>query len=61
RRPATAARRRNLPPQPARHWHGAAPGHAMTHLAMQEFDAEAGNHIAWAEPVAEEDYAAEPQ
>lgn len=48
-------------PPGERHWHGAAPGHAMTHLAMQEFDAEAGNHIAWAEPVAEEDYAAEPR
>lgn len=39
-----------------RHWHGAAPGHAMTHVAMQE--ALDGVHIDWNEPVSDADYSA---
>jgi quercetin dioxygenase-like cupin family protein len=40
------------------HWHGAAPGRAMAHIAMQ---AMAGGRTAdWLEPVSEADYAAEP-
>ncbi len=41
-----------------RHWHGAAPDHAMTHVAIQE--ALDGSHIAWAEPVSDADYAQAP-
>lgn len=38
-----------------RHWHGAAPGHAMIHLALQESDA-AGSHSTWQEKVTDDDY-----
>lgn len=38
-----------------RHWHGAAPGRAMVHLAIQEAD-EHGNHATWLEQVSEADY-----
>lgn len=39
-----------------KHWHGAAPDHGMTHIAMQEhLD---GVHVTWLEPVREEDYMA---
>jgi quercetin dioxygenase-like cupin family protein len=38
-----------------RHWHGAAPNHAMAHLAMQEAD-ESGNHVTWLEHVTDKDY-----
>jgi quercetin dioxygenase-like cupin family protein len=31
-----------------RHWHGAAPGHPMVHLAMQEAD-ERGEFVTWLE------------
>lgn len=37
-----------------RHWHGAAPHCAMTHLAIAE--AENGVSVVWAEPVAAADY-----
>jgi quercetin dioxygenase-like cupin family protein len=37
-----------------RHWHGAAPGLAMTHIAIHE--AVDGSAVTWAEPVAEADY-----
>jgi quercetin dioxygenase-like cupin family protein len=37
------------------HWHGAAPGHAFVHLAMQNGDA-SGHDVAWAEPVTDADY-----
>jgi len=37
-----------------RHWHGAAPDTAMTHLALQE--AEGGRTTDWAEPVSDADY-----
>jgi quercetin dioxygenase-like cupin family protein len=39
------------------HWHGAALGHTMVHLAMQETDA-AGEHVVWLTPVSDEEYAA---
>lgn len=34
------------------HWHGAKPGHAMVHLAMQQPD-ENGNVVVWMEHVTE--------
>lgn len=41
------------------HWHGAAPGQAMTHLAMQE--SADGRETHWLEPVSPQDYQATPQ
>jgi quercetin dioxygenase-like cupin family protein len=38
-----------------RHWHGAAPGRTMVHLAMQETD-EQGVDVVWLEHVTEEEY-----
>jgi quercetin dioxygenase-like cupin family protein len=38
-----------------RHWHGAAPDHAMIHLAMQEADAK-GEDVAWFEQVTDAEY-----
>lgn len=38
-----------------RHWHGAAPNHAMVHLAIQEAD-DSGNHVTWLEHVTDADY-----
>ncbi len=38
-----------------RHWHGAAPNSLLTHLAVQQADAE-GNATTWLEPVSEADY-----
>jgi quercetin dioxygenase-like cupin family protein len=35
------------------HWHGAAPDHFMTHLAMWE-----GDDTEWGEPVADDEYPA---
>ena len=41
-------------PPNEKHWHGAGPNTAMTHIAMQEsLD---GKHVAWMEPVSDEDY-----
>lgn len=37
------------------HWHGAAPDHFMTHLAMWEVD-DAGNGATWGAHVNEEEY-----
>ena len=42
------------------HWHGAAPGHTMVHLAMQVADAE-GVDVAWLSPVSDQEYAAAAQ
>jgi quercetin dioxygenase-like cupin family protein len=42
-----------------RHWHGAAPGHGMVHLAMQEAD-DTGSDAAWMEHVSDADYSQEP-
>ncbi len=39
----------------ARHWHGAAPGNTMVHLAMQEADAK-GIGVVWLEKVTDEEY-----
>jgi quercetin dioxygenase-like cupin family protein len=41
------------------HWHGAAPGTFMTHLALQEADDE-GVPTYWDEHVSDEEYGAEP-
>ena len=46
-----------IPPD-IEHWHGAAPGHTMTHLAMQEgLD---GVTTTWLDPVSDADYTAAP-
>ena len=37
-----------------RHWHGAAPATAMTHIAIQE--ALEGRGVDWMEPVSDEQY-----
>jgi quercetin dioxygenase-like cupin family protein len=37
-----------------RHWHGASPTTAMTHLAMHE--AKDGKHVDWQEHVSDEQY-----
>jgi quercetin dioxygenase-like cupin family protein len=42
-----------------RHWHGAAPGRTMAHLAMQEAD-EHGIDVVWLEHVTDEEYAQPP-
>ena len=45
-------------PPGEKHWHGASPTNAMTHVAMQEsLD---GNHVTWMEYVTDEDYSAGP-
>ena len=41
-----------------RHWHGAAPDAAMTHIAIQE--SLNGNHADWMEHVSDADYSADP-
>jgi quercetin dioxygenase-like cupin family protein len=38
-----------------RHWHGAAPDHLMSHLAVQRAD-ETGKTAAWQEHVTDTDY-----
>lgn len=37
-----------------KHWHGAAPRSAMSHLAVQEFHE--GRSVDWLEPVSDADY-----
>ena len=37
-----------------KHWHGASPNIAMTHIAMQE--AQNGSHVTWMEKVTDEQY-----
>jgi quercetin dioxygenase-like cupin family protein len=39
------------------HWHGAAPDHFMTHIAMWEVD-EHGNSATWCEHVSDAEYRA---
>jgi quercetin dioxygenase-like cupin family protein len=39
-----------------KHWHGAGPDAAMTHIALQE--ALDGNHVTWMEHVTDEQYGA---
>ena len=41
-----------------RHWHGAGPGHLMTHLAVYAFDPEVGADAVWEEHVSDESYGA---
>jgi quercetin dioxygenase-like cupin family protein len=41
------------------HWHGAAPGRFMTHIAMQEVD-DSGSPVTWGEHVGDEEYGAAP-
>ncbi len=41
------------------HWHGAAPGRFMAHVAMHEVD-EQGIAATWGEHVTDEEYAADP-
>jgi quercetin dioxygenase-like cupin family protein len=38
------------------HWHGAAPGHTMVHLAIQDADAE-GVDVVWLNHVTDQEYA----
>jgi len=42
-----------------KHWHGAAPGNAMVHLAIHEH--KDGVHIVWLEKVSDAQYAVEPE
>jgi quercetin dioxygenase-like cupin family protein len=37
------------------HWHGAAPGHTMVHLAVQEADAD-GVDVVWLDHVTDQEY-----
>jgi quercetin dioxygenase-like cupin family protein len=41
------------------HWHGAAPDHFMTHLAISEAPAE-GRESEWGEQVSDAEYLADP-
>jgi quercetin dioxygenase-like cupin family protein len=41
-------------PPGEKHWHGAAPDHAMTHVAIQE--AVDGSAVEWLEQVSDADY-----
>jgi quercetin dioxygenase-like cupin family protein len=45
-------------PPGEKHWHGAAPGSAMTHIAIQE--ALDGKVVDWLEPVTDEQYGCAP-
>src|SRR5437868_11738635 len=45
----------SIPPN-TRHWHGAAPATAMSHIAIQE--ALDGNPVDWLDPVTDEEYGA---
>ena len=40
-----------------RHWHGAVPGHALVHLAMQNGD-DNGDDVTWLEKVTDAQYGA---
>jgi hypothetical protein len=41
------------------HWHGAAPGRFMAHVAIHQND-ESGSPVTWGELVTDEQYAAAP-
>ena len=43
-----------------RHWHGAAPGHLMSHLAIADRDPATGQQTLWHEHVTDEEYLAAP-
>ena len=47
-------------PPRVKHWHGATPTTAMTHIAIQERDAD-GKVVDWMEQVSEEQYRAGPR
>ena len=47
-------------PPGLKHWHGATPTTAMTHIAIQERDAN-GKVVDWMEKVTDEQYLAGPQ
>jgi quercetin dioxygenase-like cupin family protein len=42
------------------HWHGAAPDHFMTHLAIWEAPQDGGEETEWGNLVSDEEYGAEP-
>ena len=44
-------------PPAVKHWHGATPTTAVTHIAVQE--AKDGKHVDWLEKVSDEQYGAE--
>jgi quercetin dioxygenase-like cupin family protein len=46
-------------PPGEKHWHGASPGAAMVHIAMQE--ALDGKPVEWLEHVTDAQYAVEPE
>ena len=46
-------------PPGEKHWHGAGPDTAMTHIALQE--ALDGSAVEWMEPVSDSDYAPAPE
>jgi quercetin dioxygenase-like cupin family protein len=46
-------------PPGVKHWHGATPGTAMTHIAVQE--AEDGKLVTWMEHVPDTQYRASPR
>jgi quercetin dioxygenase-like cupin family protein len=43
-------------PPGEKHWHGASPTNAMTHIAMQE--AADGSYVTWMEHVTDAEYSA---
>ena len=43
-------------PAGVKHWHGAAPGSAMTHISICE-ETEPGKVVEWLEPVTDSQYA----
>ena len=47
-------------PPDVKHWHGATPGTAMSHIAIQERDA-SGKVVDWIEKVTDEQYLAGPK
>jgi quercetin dioxygenase-like cupin family protein len=47
-----------IPPK-VRHWHGGAPNHMMTHLALSE-TSDKGEATTWLEPVSDADYLKAP-
>ena len=46
-------------PADQKHWHGATPTQAMTHIAIQE--SQNGSPVTWMEQVTDEEYRARPQ
>ena len=47
-------------PAGVKHWHGAAPDSAMSHVAIQSPD-EKGEVVTWMEHVSDEDYLKDPE